>query len=151
MRIHSLAATLLAITTALACTAEVLAQAQPAYGGQWRTESGNLDVEIAPCGDAWCGTVVRVLANRSMAAAGQDMAPADAQPALGLQILRGLRPVDDGVLAGEIYNRENGKTYSVRLSLAGQRQMLVRPYIGLPLFGKTQLWQRSSPGSETMP
>lgn len=114
----------------------------PAQAGRWVTESGNLEVDIAPCGEAWCGTVTRVLANRSMSAPGQTMDAADKRPALGMKILTDLRLADEGALFGEIYNRENAKTYSVRLTMDGPQQMLVRPYIGLPLFGKTQLWHR---------
>ena len=114
----------------------------PAQAGRWVTESGNLEVDIAPCGEAWCGTVTQVLANRSMSAPGETMDAADKRPALGMKILTDLRPADDGTLSGDIYNRENAKTYSVRLTMDGPQQMLVRPYIGLPLFGKTQLWHR---------
>ena len=34
--------------------------------GRWITANGNLEVEIAPCGNALCGTVTQVLGNRSM-------------------------------------------------------------------------------------
>lgn len=131
---------LIAATLGLAA---LQAHANPAQAGRWITESGNLEVEIAPCDDALCGTVTRVIANRSMSTPGQAMDAADKRPALGMQILTGLRPSgDDGTLTGEIYNRENAKTYSVRLTLDGPQQLLVRPYIGLPLIGKTQLWRR---------
>ena len=120
------------------------AEPAPGYAGRWTTASGNLEVDIARCGDAWCGTVARVLANRSMSAAGQEMDAADKRSPLGMKILSGLKPSEDGAtLDGEIYNRENGKTYSVRLSLQGPQQLSVRPYVFLPVFGKTQLWQRS--------
>lgn len=135
------------IAAALALAAlEAHAQPQPTFGGRWITESGNLEVEIAPCGgDAWCGTVTRVLGNRSMSAPGQDMDAADKRPALGMKLLTGLKPAGDGAtLGGEIYNRENAKTYSVRLSLDGPQQLVVRPYVFMPLFGKTQVWQRST-------
>ena len=134
----------LSLLIAILALAAAQAQAQPAQAGRWITESGNLEVEIAPCGDALCGTVTRVIANRSMSAPGQDMDAADKRPALGMRILTGLRPSgDDGALAGEIYNRENAKTYSVRLTMDGPQQLLVRPYVGLPLLGKTQLWRRA--------
>lgn len=130
---------------ALAAVSFAAAQAAgPAPLGRWITESGNLEVEVAPCGDALCGTVVRVLANRSMSAPGQEMAPVDGRPALGMTILSQLRPGGDGEWNGSIYNRENGKTYSVRVSpgtAAGE--LLVRGYVGLPLFGKTQVWRRA--------
>ena len=114
----------------------------PAQAGRWITESGNLEVDIAPCGSAWCGTVTRVLANRSMSAPGQEMDAADKRPALGMQILTGLSASGEATLTGDIYNRENAKTYRVRLSMEGPQQMLVRPYVGIPLFDKTQLWRR---------
>ena len=116
--------------------------------GRWITESGNLEVDIAPCnpagGNTLCGKVVRVLANRSMSAPGTDMAAADARPALGMILLSGLRPADGGSseYQGEIYNRENAKTYRVNLTPAEPEQLLVHAYVGIPLFGKTQVWRR---------
>ena len=116
--------------------------------GRWITESGNLEVDIAPCnpagGNALCGKVVRVLANRSMSAPGADTAAADARPALGMTLLSGLRPAEGGSseYQGEIYNRENAKTYRVNLTPAEPEQLLVHAYVGIPLFGKTQVWRR---------
>ena len=133
----------LSLLIAILALAAAQAQAQPAHAGRWITESGNLEVEIAPCGDALCGTVTRVIANRSMSAPGQEMDAADKRPALGMQILTGLLPSgDDGTLAGEIYNRENAKTYRVNLTPAEPEQLLVHAYVGIPLFGKTQVWRR---------
>lgn len=116
--------------------------------GRWITESGNLEVNITPCtpgdGNALCGKVVRVLANRSMSAPATEMATADARPALGMTILSDLRPVDGGTsqYKGEIYNRENAKTYRVNLTTAEPEQLLVHAYVGIPFFGKTQVWRR---------
>lgn len=142
--------------TAIALGALVHAQPQqpPAQLGRWITESGNLEVDIAACGDALCGTVTRVMANRSMSAPGQEMEAADKRPALGMQILSDLRASSDETLTGNIYNRENAKTYSVQLTMDGPQQMLVRPYVGIPLFGKTQLWLRApatTTGAEVRP
>jgi len=130
--------TLLALTLAPAAFAQSTLPQQ----GRWLTESGNLEVDIAPCGEAFCGTVARVLANRSMSNAGGELVPADARPVMGMKLLSDLRPAGDGELKGEIYNRENAKSYSTLLSLAGPNQLVVRSYIGLPIFGKTQVWQR---------
>lgn len=150
--------TAMAIATAVAAGVQAAhgqqQQQPPAQLGRWITESGNLEIDIAACGDALCGTVTRVMANRSMSAPGQEMEAVDKRPALGMQILTGLRSSGDEKLTGEIYNRENAKTYSVRLTMDGPQQMLVRPYVGIPLFGKTQLWQRVpavSMGAEAKP
>lgn len=156
MRMYSIG-TAMATATAIAMgvlAAHAQPQQPPAQLGRWITESGNLEVDIAACGDALCGTVTRVMANRSMSAPGQEMEAADKRPALGMKILTGLRASGDGTLTGDIYNRENAKTYSVRLTMDGPQQMLVRPYVGIPLFGKTQLWLRAStaaPGAEARP
>lgn len=116
--------------------------AQPAPLGRWITENGNLEVEVAPCGDALCGKVVRVIANRSMSREGEDMKPADPRPALGMTLLSDLRPAGDTDHQGTIYNRENAKHYRVRVTPAAPDQLLVRGYVGLPIFGKTQVWRR---------
>lgn len=148
MPIPPVLATVLAV-----CFLAPAAASEPAspFAGRWITESGNLEIEIAPCGDAWCGSVTRELGNRSMSAQGQPMTAADARPALGMKILTALKPSDDGtILSGDIYNRENAKTYSVRLHVDAARQLNVRPYVLLPLFGKTQLWQRA-PATPAVP
>ena len=126
---------------ALALAPAAFAQSTLPHQGRWITESGNLEVDIAPCGEAFCGTVVKVLANRSMSGGG-ELVQADARPAMGMKLLSDLRPSGEGELTGEIYNRENGKSYSTLLSVAGPNQLVVRSYVGLPMFGKTQVWQR---------
>jgi uncharacterized protein (DUF2147 family) len=119
------------------------AAAQPGTPfGRWTTDNGNLEVEIAKCGEAICGTVVKVLANRSMSGSG-EMVAADNRDPLGMVILKNFTPSSEGEWQGEIYNRENAKTYSCKLSLENPDQLIVRPYIGLPLFGKTLVWRRT--------
>ena len=116
---------------------------EPAGGlGRWITETGNFEVEIAPCGGALCGTVVKVLGNRSMRDPSVEMQPADAYPMLGRQILTDLEPAGDGQWRGYVYNRENGKTYSCIVTVLATGQLEVRGYVGLPLFGRTSTWHR---------
>lgn len=130
---------------ALLAAAALPAGAAPdtAPGGIWVTESGNLEVQLAPCGTALCGTVVKVLANRSMSGPGAELVAADGRPALGMTLLSGFKPSGEGEWKGEIYNRENGKTYSALMTQPTADQLVIRGYVGLPLFGKTQVWRRS--------
>ncbi|HEX3141165.1 MAG TPA: DUF2147 domain-containing protein [Rhizobacter sp.] len=143
-----------ALCAALLSTA-ALAQSAAPYGandprGRWITASGNLEIEIAPCGSALCGTVTKVLANNSMSRDGQPMTPADPRPALGMKILIDLLP-DEGdastVWRGQLYNRENAKTYRAKVEVQArpdaQSELHVRGYVGLPLFGQTQRWLRA--------
>jgi uncharacterized protein (DUF2147 family) len=122
--------------------------------GRWITANGNLEVEITPCGNALCGTVTKVLGNRSMSRDGAAMDPVDTRPALGMKLLHDFVPrVHDKVNEpptewnGEIYNRENGKTYSCQMSVNtatnATGELVLHAYIGVPLFGKTQRWQRA--------
>lgn len=142
--------TALFFTTAL--LAATLARAQGDPRGLWLTASGNLEVRVAPCGTALCGTVARVIANRSMSRPGEPMA-ADVLPAQeGLRLLSDFTPSahtatpEGGTVVtewrGRIFNRENGKTYDCLMSLDPAGLLQLRAYVVLPLFGRTQAWQR---------
>ena len=113
--------------------------------GHYLTASGNLEVEVAPCGSAWCGTVTQVIANHSMSRPGETMQAADTRPALGMTLLSGFVPDgDDAAKAwrGQIYNRENGKTYDCLMSIDDAGNLQLHAYVLFPLFGKTQVWPR---------
>jgi len=133
----------------LLVTLVLCALASTAYAqtGRWITASGNLEIEIAPCGQALCGTAVRVLANNSMSTPGKSMA--SNMPGLGLTILRNFTSTGDGVWTGYIYDRENGKTYRCRMRELSPDQLEIHPYIGIPLFGQTQIWHRATDSTET--
>src|SRR6185503_20133236 len=95
--------------------------------GVWVTASGNLQVEIAPCGAALCGTAAKVLANNSMSHPG---AMAAAPPAaVGLKILTDLKPVKAGTWQGHIFNRENGKTYDCLVTPQGADDLKIRAFV----------------------
>jgi uncharacterized protein (DUF2147 family) len=110
--------------------------------GRWLTESGNLEIEIAPCGGAVCGTVVAVRANRSMSHPDQEMTPVDSRSPMGMRILSGFVEGQDGSWAGRIYNRENGKTYDCLMTPISADKLRVRGYKLVPLLGKNQVWTR---------
>ncbi|MEP7196661.1 MAG: DUF2147 domain-containing protein [Saprospiraceae bacterium] len=43
---------------------------------------------------------------------------------------------------GQIVDPKNGKVYSCVISLESQNRLKVRGYVGLSLFGRTQVWER---------
>jgi uncharacterized protein (DUF2147 family) len=156
----SLRSLLLSAATALGLalvTLQVSAQPASAHDprGRWVAASGNLVVEIAPCGPQLCGTVVQVLGSRSMSRDGAEMAPVDTRPALGMTLLQGFTPTETGDAAlpatewdGKIYNRENGKTYRCKMSVTtatnAAGELVLHAYVGIPLFGSTQRWHRAA-------
>lgn len=137
---------ILALTLVLG-PAAAQAQSMPPEIGRWITESGNLEVDIAPCGAALCATIVRVISSQSMSIATTHTtvtpAPAPASP-LGKQILFDLQRVAGGDLQGQIYNRGNNKTYNSLVALAGPNQLKLTIYEDTPAKGKVQLWQRAA-------
>ena len=65
------------------------------------------------------------------------------KPVIGMQILSGLRWDGAQYSGGEILDPNNGKSYRCLMRLAeGGRKLEVRGYIGISLFGRTQVWLR---------
>lgn len=64
-------------------------------------------------------------------------------PILGFPLLSGMTKDGDEWTRGTIIDPENGKEYQAKLSLDDNgRKLNVRGFIGLSLFGRTQVWER---------
>ncbi|MCC3153576.1 DUF2147 domain-containing protein [Hymenobacter sp. BT770] len=62
---------------------------------------------------------------------------------LGTVILQGFRFDGKGTWqGGTIYDPTNGKTYAATLRLRDANTLVVRGYVGIPLFGRTVVWSR---------
>ncbi len=138
MRILQCVVSLLLLSVAVGS----MAADPPTLLGHWITSTGNYEVEVAPCGDALCGTIVKVLGNRSMRDPDVEMQSPDPRPALGMRILTDLAPAGDGRWTGSVYDRESAKTYSCVVTLLDTGELAVRGYVVLPMFGRTALWHR---------
>jgi uncharacterized protein (DUF2147 family) len=65
------------------------------------------------------------------------------QPALGMQILFGFTQDGSEYGGGTIIDPDNGKSYKSKFTLSENGDKLtVRGYIGIPLFGRSQIWER---------
>lgn len=65
------------------------------------------------------------------------------RPLCGLRILSGFRRGKDGSWsAGQIYNPNDGRTFSSSMTLENDGGLRIRGYHGLSLFGKTVEWVR---------
>ena len=141
----------LAAACALALSS-VCALAQMTPVGLWKTidDDGKTEkswVRIAESGGVFTGTIEKIL----------DPAKQDSKcdkcsderrdkPVQGLTIIRNVRQDgDDKAMwdGGDILDPKDGKVYKTRLKPAdGGKKLEVRGYIGAPLFGRTQVWQR---------
>jgi uncharacterized protein (DUF2147 family) len=60
-----------------------------------------------------------------------------------MTILRGLRREGERYTGGEILDPDDGKVYRCSVTvIEGGKQLDVRGYIGIPLLGRSQIWQR---------
>lgn len=65
------------------------------------------------------------------------------QPIVGMVILSGLKSNSNRWTQGHILDPENGKTYKCTARLIENGKKLnVHGYLGLPLFGRLQTWER---------
>lgn|SRR5262245_15168232 len=65
------------------------------------------------------------------------------KPVVGLQILSGMRWDGERYSGGEILDPDSGKLYRCTLRVVDEgRKLEVRGFIGISLFGRTQLWLR---------
>jgi len=64
---------------------------------------------------------------------------------IGLDVLEGFVCKEKGVYVdGKIYDPENGKTYSCKMTLKDNDNLDVRGYIGFSLLGRTEKWTRTN-------
>jgi uncharacterized protein (DUF2147 family) len=65
------------------------------------------------------------------------------QRIIGLLLLRHLRPQNGEYVGGDILDPDTGGLYSCKMRLTdGGHQLIMRGYIGIPLFGRSGTWQR---------
>ena len=118
--------------------------------GLWWAEGGSAQVEIRHCADGLCGQVVwlRSPIDEYGCALRDDQNPDSElrrRDMIGIELLRGLRPsvgVADEWSGGDIYDPTSGRTYSAVIQLDALDRLQVRGYLGIPLLGRTTVWNR---------
>jgi uncharacterized protein (DUF2147 family) len=140
----------LLISAALALgTSLALAQATPA--GLWKTIDDDTKAEkslvrITESGGVYTGKVEKILTDKTDAKCVECTDDRKDKPVQGMAILRDIKldPADKTQwIGGDILDPNNGKIYKVRIKTAdGGKRLDVRGYIGTPLLGRTQTWQR---------
>jgi uncharacterized protein (DUF2147 family) len=124
------------------------AQAADAIGN-WFTADKGSQVRIVNCGGGLCGTLVW-LKEPNDPATGRpktDKHNADAskqsRPLLGVPIVLGMKPNGPGQWSGEVYNAEDGKTYSGSFTLSGPNTADLKGCV-LGFLCKSQTWTRAN-------
>ncbi len=102
-------------------------------------------IRISESGGVFSGKIEKLLAPDAKPDAKCDQCT-DArkdQPVVGMTVMRNVKKNDEQWDGGDILDPNNGKVYKVRLRLdADNKKLEVRGYVGTPMLGRSQNWQR---------
>ena len=136
----------LAAAAMLALAGSEALAADPA--GNWLTQTGGSRIRVADCGGALCGTIVW-LKEPNDSETGKpktDKNNSDAskrgRPLIGVQIVLAMKPAGADKWTGQVYNAEDGKTYSGNLTYAGGDTLQLQGCALGGLVCKSQTWTR---------
>lgn len=125
-----------------------LAQNADAVLGKWINPSGEGQIQIYKKGNLYYGKLVWLKLPNDEAT---DKPKTDknnpdknlqSRPILGLEILKNFKFDGDDVYEdGSIYDPKNGKDYSCKMTLNGNK-LKIRGYIGISLLGRSEVWTR---------
>ncbi|MBD3758672.1 MAG: DUF2147 domain-containing protein [Rhodobacteraceae bacterium] len=102
--------------------------------GMWKTQPDDGSyayVQIAPCGAAFCGTIVKTFKS-----GGEYKSPN-----IGKQLVIGMAPKGGGKYEGKVWRPSNNKIYLGKVTVNGNAMALAGCVAG-GLFCKSQDWQR---------
>lgn len=117
--------------------------------GVWTPSHGKGRVKIEKIGDKYFGKVVWLKEPLDPATGEKKMDVNNPDPALQKRRRLGLRVLQDFVNNGEgywdsgtIYDPENGKTYSCKITMIDKNTIDIRGFVGVSMFGRTDTWKR---------
>jgi uncharacterized protein (DUF2147 family) len=136
---------IIAIIATLLGTAPAGAQgAEPT--GVWLTQAGDARVRVSKCGGGICGVIVWLREPIDPATGRPQVDDKNPNPALktrpviGLPLFSGMRPSGPNKWSGQIYNADDGGTYTSSVSMAGTDSLHVEGCVGAFCGGET--WTR---------
>ena len=139
------------LTSALICIS-ALAWSQKANDieGTWIPKSGKAHVRIYKSGDHFYGAIIWLkepldsLTGKPKVDKKNPEVSKRNTPIMGYLLLKNF--VFDGEIwkGGTIYDPEEGKTYSCKISMPDKNTLDVRGFIGISLIGRTEVWRRKS-------
>lgn len=124
------------------------AQQADAILGVWKNGEGTGMVQVYKKGDKYFGKLVWLKAPND--AAGKPRTDINnPESNLKTRQIKGLENLRDFVFKGEnkweegrIYDPKSGSDYSCEMKLIDENTLEVRGYIGVSLFGRTDIWKR---------
>jgi uncharacterized protein (DUF2147 family) len=148
---RSLRIATLAIVSAMVLALNLLAPALAADPmGNWLTGDKKGKVKIVNCGGAICGSLVwlqepndpethQPKTDKNNADAGKQ-----GRPLLGIPIVLSMKPSGGDAWEGQVYNAEDGKTYSGSFIMTGANSAQLKGCVMGGLICKSQIWTRTN-------
>ena len=116
--------------------------------GVWRTYDDDTNkpaalVEIAQKDGVYVGVIQKILDSSAPLTCEKCTDGRKGKPVVGMEILSGLKKSGDSYIDGRILDPDDGEIYRTEIKLKERGNKLdVRGYIGIPLLGRTQTWER---------
>lgn len=121
--------------TAIALLLATQAAAAAPIEGRWRSPGGNSIINVAPCGEAWCGTVAWASAR-----AKKDAAKATNE-LVGTQLLTDVKPAGTDRWNGRLFIPDKNMRVTAKLEMASG-QLKVSGCLAGKSLCKSTLWTR---------
>jgi uncharacterized protein (DUF2147 family) len=123
--------------------------AKPDPVGDWLVSDATAIIRIARCADALCGNVAWTKNPGGVDENNPDPAKRS-RPILGLPILLDMKPAGDNRWDGDVYNADNGKTYTSHIWLKSPDVLRIEGCV-LGILCGGQDWSRTAQLQTTAP
>jgi uncharacterized protein (DUF2147 family) len=116
--------------------------------GVWLTQTGTSRIRVADCGGALCGTIIWLKepndpdTGKPKTDKNNSDASKRSRPLLGVQIVLGMKPSGADKWTGQVYNAEDGKTYSGNLTFSGGNSLQLQGCALGGMLCKGQTWTK---------
>lgn len=121
--------------------------AKDAIVGTWLTANGEAKVRFAFEGGAYVGRVAWLKTSTKNGQPITDENNPDpalrTRQMLGAAIVWNMHFDGSTYVDGLLYDPEHGKTYKGKASVESTDRLVLRGYVGIPLFGKSETWSRA--------
>ncbi len=113
--------------------------------GTWRLDNGKITVKVRQCGGEVCANIVGLKEPTYKDGKAKidkyNKNPAlRNRPLMGLAVLSNMKPTGDGTWAGNIYNADDGRTYTATMTMTGNTMKLKGCVAGI--FCKTNTFKK---------
>jgi uncharacterized protein (DUF2147 family) len=129
-------------TVALGLCATLAARAAEATG-EWLIEDGDARVRIARCGADLCGSVAWIKEGSPTVDVNNPDPVKRSRSLIGSSVLLGLKPSGEAQWTGSLYNAEDGRTYTGKLTIVDEHHIKVSGCVLGGLICQTQTWTRT--------